>query len=140
VSVSNGAKHLVAVVGAGPAGIYAAQTLANAGTEVLLFNRDIKPGGLAEYGIYHDKHKMKEGLRKQFREILAMPNIHYFGNVVVGQQGDLSLDDLRAGLPGDSGHRRRPRYQVAGAARRGPARRLPRQGYRLPLQQTAPVQ
>jgi ferredoxin/flavodoxin---NADP+ reductase len=95
VSVRNGAKHLVAVVGAGPAGIYAAQTLANAGTEVLLFNRDIKPGGLAEYGIYHDKHKMKEGLRKQFREILATPNIHYFGNVVVGQQGDLTLDDLR---------------------------------------------
>jgi ferredoxin/flavodoxin---NADP+ reductase len=96
VIASNGAKHLVAVVGAGPAGLYAAQTLANAGAEVLLFNRDIKPGGLAEYGIYRDKHKMKEGLRKQFREILAAPNVHYFGNVVVGQQGDLSLDDLRS--------------------------------------------
>lgn len=95
MSASNGAKHLVAVVGAGPAGLYAAQTLAAAGNEVWLFNRDIKPGGLAEYGIYHDKHKMKEGLRKQFREILASPAIHYFGNVVVGQQGDLTLDDLR---------------------------------------------
>lgn len=95
MSASNGAKHLVAVVGAGPAGIYAAQTLANAGAEVLLFNRDIKPGGLAEYGIYHDKQKMKDGLRRQFREILAAPTIHYFGNVVVGQQGDLTLDDLR---------------------------------------------
>jgi len=96
VSASNGAKHLVAVVGAGPAGLYAAQTLANAGAEVLLFHRDIKPGGLAEYGIFRDKYKMKEGLRKQFREILAAPNIHYFGNVVVGQQGDLTLDDLRS--------------------------------------------
>jgi len=96
VSASNGAKHLVAVVGAGPAGLYAAQSLANAGAEVLLFNRDIKPGGLAEYGIFRDKYKMKEGLRKQFREILAAPNIHYFGNVVVGQQGDLTLDDLRS--------------------------------------------
>lgn len=95
MSASNGAKHLVAVVGAGPAGIYAAQTLANAGAEVLLFNRDIKPGGLAEYGIYHDKHKMKDGLRRQFRDILAAPTIHYFGNVVVGQSGDLTLDDLR---------------------------------------------
>lgn len=95
MSASNGAKHLVAVVGAGPAGIYAAQTLANAGVEVLLFNQDIKPGGLAEYGIYHDKHKMKEGLRRQFREILAAPNIHYFGNTVVGQQSDLTLEDLR---------------------------------------------
>ncbi len=96
MSASNGAKHLVAVVGAGPAGLYAAQTLANAGAEILLFNRDIKPGGLAEYGIYHDKHKMKEGLRRQFREILAAPNIHYFGNVVVSEQGDLTLEDLRS--------------------------------------------
>ncbi len=95
MSASNGAKHLIAVVGAGPAGIYAAQVLANAGATVLLFNRDIKPGGLAEYGIYRDKHKMKEGLRRQFREILRSPNIHYFGNVVVGQQGDLTMDDLR---------------------------------------------
>lgn len=88
--------HLMAVVGAGPAGLYASKTLADAGVQVLLFNRDIKPGGLAEYGIYHDKIKMKEGLRKQFRTILAHPNIHYFGNVVVGQTGDLSLDDLAA--------------------------------------------
>jgi len=86
---------LIAVVGAGPAGIYAAQVLADAGATVLLFNRDIKPGGLAEYGIYRDKHKMKEGLRRQFREILRSPHIHYFGNVVVGQQGDLTIDDLR---------------------------------------------
>ncbi|MEI2693069.1 MAG: FAD-dependent oxidoreductase [Anaerolineae bacterium] len=95
MSASNGAKHLIAVVGAGPAGIYAAQVLADAGATVLLFNRDIKPGGLAEYGIYRDKHKMKEGLRRQFREILRSPHIHYFGNVVVGQQGDLTIDDLR---------------------------------------------
>lgn len=95
MSASNGAKHLIAVVGAGPAGIYAAQVLANAGATVLLFNRDIKPGGLAEYGIYRDKHKMKEGLRRQFREILRSPAIHYFGNVVVGRQGDLTLEDLR---------------------------------------------
>ncbi len=96
MSASNGAKHFVAVVGAGPAGLYAAETLAEAGVEVLLLNRDIKPGGLAEYGIFRDKHKMKEGLRRQFREILAAPNIHYYGNVVVGQQDDLTLDDLRS--------------------------------------------
>lgn len=95
MSDSNG-KHLIAVVGAGPAGLYAAKILVDAGAEVLLFNRDIKPGGLAEYGIYHDKIKMKEGLRKQFQSILANPGIHYFGNVTIGGQGDLTLDDLRA--------------------------------------------
>ncbi len=89
-------KHPVAVIGAGPAGLYASKQLANAGAHVVIFNRDIKPGGLAEYGIYPDKHKMKEGLRNQFRQVLALPQVDYYGNVKVGQTGDLTLDDLRA--------------------------------------------
>lgn len=89
-------KHLVAVVGAGPAGLYASKQLVNAGAHVVIFNRDIKPGGLAEYGIYPDKYKMKEGLRNQFRQILALPQVDYFGNVKVGETGDITLDDLRA--------------------------------------------
>ena len=68
-------KHLVAVIGAGPAGLYAAQYLARQGIEVVLFNRDIKPGGLAEYGIFPDKQKMRKGLLSQFKRILAMPNV-----------------------------------------------------------------
>lgn len=87
--------YLVAVIGAGPAGLYAARALAQKGAHVVVFNRDIKPGGLAEYGIYHDKHKMKEGLRKQFQRILDMPGVTYLGNITIGQQGDLTLDDLR---------------------------------------------
>ncbi len=87
-------KYIVAVVGAGPAGLYAAKQLAAEGVRVALINRDIKPGGLAEYGIYHSKHKMKEGLRKQFRRILENPEISYYGNVIVGKDSGLSLDDL----------------------------------------------
>jgi ferredoxin--NADP+ reductase len=89
-------NYLVAVVGAGPAGIFAARQLANQGAYVVLLNRDIKPGGLAEYGIYPTKHRMKEGLRKQFRQAIALPNIEYYGNVTVGHKGDLSLKELRA--------------------------------------------
>ncbi len=89
-------KYLVAVVGAGPAGMFGARELAGLGARVVIFNRDIKPGGLAEYGIYPDKHTMKEGLRRQFRHVLELPNITYYGNVTIGQRGDLSLDDLRA--------------------------------------------
>jgi len=63
----------VAIIGAGPAGLFAARELAHHGVRVTLFNRDIKPGGLAEYGIYPDKIKMKEGLRAQFRATLALP-------------------------------------------------------------------
>jgi ferredoxin--NADP+ reductase len=96
LSIETPTKYLVVVIGAGPAGLFAARHLANAGEHVVLLNRDIKPGGLAEYGIYHSKHKMKEGLRKQFRQILEHPSIEYYGNLIIGQKGDLSLMELRA--------------------------------------------
>ncbi len=88
-------QYFVAVIGAGPAGLFGARELANKGARVVMFNRDIKPGGLAEYGIYPNKYTMKNGLRKQFRQVLDVPNLDYYGNVAVGAQGDLSLDDLR---------------------------------------------
>lgn len=89
-------QFFVAVIGAGPAGLFGARELANLGARVVLFNRDIKPGGLAEYGIYPSKHTMKNGLRKQFRQIMDLPNLYYYGNISIGTQGDLNLDDLRA--------------------------------------------
>src|SRR5215210_7462857 len=89
-------QYLVAVIGAGPAGLFGARELANQGARVVLFNRDIKPGGLAEYGIYPNKHTMKNGLRKQFRQVLDVPNLDYYGNVTIGAQGTKWL-----GLPGE---------------------------------------
>ncbi|HZW04927.1 MAG TPA: NAD(P)-binding protein, partial [Anaerolineaceae bacterium] len=94
--MENKPNQIVAVIGAGPAGLFAARELASNGVQVVLFNRDIKPGGLAEYGIYPSKLKMKEGLRNQFRQILSLPLVRYYGNVLVGEEGDLRLDDLRA--------------------------------------------
>ena len=85
----------VFVVGAGPAGLFAAQKIARAGHPVIIFNRDIKPGGLAEYGIYLAKEKMKGGLRKQFAKILDLPNVGYFGHIPIGQGYSLSIDELR---------------------------------------------
>jgi ferredoxin--NADP+ reductase len=89
-------QHLVAVVGAGPAGIYGTRKLTEAGHRVVLLNRDIKPGGLAEYGIFVDKEKMKTGLRKQFKRILANPNVFYFGHVSVGEDKALTLAELKS--------------------------------------------
>ncbi|MEO6966160.1 MAG: NAD(P)-binding protein, partial [Acidobacteriaceae bacterium] len=86
----------VFVVGAGPAGLFAAQKIALVGHQVFLFNRDIKPGGLAEYGIYPLKDKMKFGLRKQFAKVLALPNVHYFGHVKIGEGYDMTLGELQA--------------------------------------------
>jgi len=88
-------QQQVLVVGAGPAGLFASRKLAEEGAQVVLLNRDIKPGGLAEYGIYYEKYKIKEGLRNQFRQIMAMPEITYIGNVTVGNDGDITLDELR---------------------------------------------
>ena len=88
-------QHLVAVIGAGPAGIYGTRKLAEAGHRVVLLNRDIKPGGLAEYGIFLDKEKMKTGLRKQFKKILADPKVFYLGHVSVGHDQALTLADLK---------------------------------------------
>ena len=86
----------VFVVGAGPAGLFAARHIARAGYETFLFNRDIKPGGLAEYGIYPLKEKMKAGLRKQFAQVLDMPNVHYFGNIRVGSAYDVTIEELES--------------------------------------------
>lgn len=88
--------YYVAIIGAGPAGLFAARQLADRNVQAILLNRDIKPGGLAEYGIYPTKVRMKEGLRNQFHQILALDEIAYYGNVIVGQQADVSLEDLRA--------------------------------------------
>jgi ferredoxin--NADP+ reductase len=88
-------QHLVAVIGAGPAGIYGTRKLTEAGHRVLLINRDIKPGGLAEYGIFMDKEKMKTGLRKQFQRILVHPQVSYLGHVMIGEGKALALKDLQ---------------------------------------------
>jgi ferredoxin--NADP+ reductase len=89
----------VFVVGAGPAGLFAAQKIAQAGHQVVVFNRDIKPGGLAEYGIYPTKDKMKVGLRKQFAKVLSLPNVHYIGHACVGNGCGISIADLREFRP-----------------------------------------
>ncbi len=89
-------KHVIIVAGAGPAGLAVAASLAKAGHEVIILNRDIKFGGLAEYGIFPSKLKLRGGLKKQYWELLTQPNVHYFGNVSIGKGKDLTVEDVRA--------------------------------------------
>lgn len=89
-------SHVIIVVGAGPAGMAAASSLAKDGHHVIILNRDIKFGGLAEYGIFPAKLKLRGGLKKQYWELLQQPNVHYFGNVSIGKGKDLTVEDVRA--------------------------------------------
>jgi ferredoxin--NADP+ reductase len=79
--------------------MFAAQKIAQGGHEVIVFNRDIKPGGLAEYGIYPTKDKMKIGLRKQFAKVLSLPNVHYIGHLPVSSDSLVSIQELREFSP-----------------------------------------
>jgi ferredoxin--NADP+ reductase len=88
-------KQQILIIGAGPAGLFAARKLVEDGYRVVILNRDIKPGGLAEYGIYYDKYVIKNGLRKQFKQILALPEVEYIGNVTVGENADITLEELQ---------------------------------------------
>ena len=88
-------SHVIIVVGAGPAGMAVASSLAKAGHEIVILNRDIKFGGLAEYGIFPAKLKLRGGLKKQYWELLERPNVHYFGNVSIGNGKDLTVEEIR---------------------------------------------
>jgi ferredoxin--NADP+ reductase len=94
--MTEAAVHLIGVIGAGPAGLFATRALAAQGARVVLLNRDIKPGGLAEYGIFLNKYKMKSGLRRQFQKILSDPLVTYLGHVTVAERGDLTVGELAA--------------------------------------------
>ena len=87
--------HVVIVVGAGPAGMAVAASLSKSGHDVVILNRDIKFGGLAEYGIFPSKLKLRGGLKKQYWELLQQQNVHYFGNISIGSGKDLTVEDVR---------------------------------------------
>ncbi len=82
----------VAVVGAGPAGLSCAHRLAVLGHDVVVFNRDGKPGGLNEYGIAAYK-TVADFAQREVEYILAIGGIELRNGVCVGE--DVALDELR---------------------------------------------
>ena len=91
-----GARPLrVAVVGAGPAGIYAADALAgqdDVPVAVDLIDRLPTPFGLVRHGIAPDHAKMR-ALRDTLHHTLDHERVRFVGNVEIGK--DLSLAELR---------------------------------------------
>ena len=86
----------VAIVGAGPAGFYAADHLLRQeglATSVDMFDRLLTPYGLVRHGVAPDHLKIKT-VTRSFAQTAANPNFRFFGNVEFGC--DVTLEDLRA--------------------------------------------
>ena len=82
----------VAVVGSGPAGIYAAAALTRhdeAAVDVI--DRLPTPFGLVRYGVAPDHEKMKS-VAGALRKVLEHERVRFLGNVELG--ADVSLEDL----------------------------------------------
>jgi glutamate synthase (NADPH) small chain len=84
----------VAVVGAGPAGMAAAQQLARAGHAVVLFEKNATPGGLLRYGI--PDFKLEKHVIDRRMAQMAAEGVAFRGNTHVGV--DLPVDELLAGF------------------------------------------
>lgn len=89
-------KLRLAIVGAGPAGIYAADIALKAersfDISIDLFDHLPAPYGLVRYGVAPDHPRIK-GIITALREVLDRGDIRVFGNVNFGT--DITLDDLK---------------------------------------------
>ncbi|MEU9886203.1 FAD-dependent oxidoreductase [Sphaerisporangium sp. NPDC051011] len=106
----------VAVVGAGPAGCYAAAELSEIpGVSISVFERLPTPFGLVRAGVAPD-HSSTKLIARQFGSVLARSNVHCFFNVEVGRHISVQEllehhhavvwaggagDDRRLGIPGE---------------------------------------
>ena len=89
-------RHRVAVVGAGPSGLYAAAALMESGLpiDVDVLDRLPAPYGLVRYGVAPDHVKMKSVIRV-LRRPFEPAHVAFLGGVPIGDRG-LPLDELRA--------------------------------------------
>ncbi|HEY7796364.1 MAG TPA: FAD-dependent oxidoreductase [Microbacteriaceae bacterium] len=89
-------KLRVAVVGAGPAGIYASDLILKAERDfdvsIDLFDLLPTPYGLVRYGVAPDHPRIK-GIVNALFEVLDRGDIRFFGNVEYGK--DITLDELK---------------------------------------------
>nr|WP_261624184.1 FAD-dependent oxidoreductase [Nesterenkonia sp. GX14115] len=88
----------VAIIGAGPAGVYAADILAKSQDKsehtfsIDLFDRYPAPFGLIRYGVAPDHPRIK-GIVRALHKVMDRGDIRLLGNVDVGS--DITLEDLR---------------------------------------------
>ncbi|HMK69229.1 MAG TPA: FAD-dependent oxidoreductase [Stellaceae bacterium] len=84
----------IAIVGAGPAGCYAAERLARAAPDAAIdvIERLPTPYGLVRAGVAPD-HQGTKAVERVLERALTRPGVAFFGNVEIGR--DLSLAELK---------------------------------------------
>lgn len=109
----------VAVVGAGPAGLYALRSLVRSGDPVTVDVFDLLPApyGLVRYGVAPDHPKTRSVITVLRRSFESGADVSFFGNVLFGRdvtRADLqqhyhaiiyatgAQDDRRLGIPGEA--------------------------------------
>jgi len=90
-------QYKIAIVGAGPAGYFAAQALQNLQNEDQQFAIDMierlpTPWGLVRSGVAPDHPKIKS-VSKVFEKVANEPNFRLFGNIELGS--DITIDQLK---------------------------------------------
>ena len=89
-------KLRLAIVGAGPAGIYAADILLKHDrpfdVSIDLFEQLPAPYGLVRYGVAPDHPRIK-GIVKSLHNVLDRPRLRLLGNIEVGR--DITVEELR---------------------------------------------
>lgn len=85
----------VAIIGAGPSGMYAADSLFKSQLPVHVdaYDRLATPYGLLRGGVAPDHQKMKS-VGKYYHRVASHPHFSFYGNVKVGT--DISIDELRS--------------------------------------------
>lgn len=91
ISVKKESGFSVGIIGAGPAGLAAADMLRRKGHEIHIYDRYDRAGGLLIYGIPNFKLEKDVVLRRY--KLLKDSGIHFHLGVDVG--GEVSLDNLR---------------------------------------------
>ena len=84
----------VAVIGSGPAGVYASDALMKSGREVQidLFEKMPAPFGLIRYGVAPDHPRIK-GIVNALHRVLSKPELRLLSNVEFGT--DLTVEDIK---------------------------------------------
>jgi ferredoxin/flavodoxin---NADP+ reductase len=86
---------VVAIVGAGPSGIYAAEALSqqtDIDVEIAVIDRLPVPFGLVRYGVAPDHHSIRS-IRNTLERTLEKSSVRFYGDVTIG--ADLSIAELR---------------------------------------------